>query len=281
MSDNYDDTPAYWDKKAKIPIITSKPSPAWVYASQYWTAKFLEISKNALSRIETGNQSLQILKTDLWNEGIETQRGIIEKVKEYMKPAGEFFAIDISKYVASKAKDSKHRYLSALQSSITNLPFKRSIFDLVLDMSTTDHIDVSLRKKVIQEYGRVLKSGGVIALVFDNRNLLFYLALLKDSLGKLARRPGKTRLMLLHFGPDSVERLKQYLTDERFDILAEGIGALNIGVNTLFSGRKSRIFNYLLDYEPIQRAMYRLENSRVSKHFAFFALQYFVICRRN
>jgi SAM-dependent methyltransferase len=281
MLDHYDDTPDYWDEKAKISSATSELPPAWVYASQYWRTKFLDICKEALSIAGAEERFLRILKTDLWNEGIETRRDVIGNLKDFVRSEGQFFGIDISRYTVSKAAGSQHDYLNALQSSITALPFKGSIFNLVLDMSTIDHVEISLRKRVIQEYSRVLKPGGVIALVFDKRNLLFYLALLKDFFGAITGRPGNNSSTMLHFGPDSVERLKRYLINEHFDILSEGILALNVGINTLFSSRKSRIFSFLLDHEALQRAIYRLENSRVSKRLGFFALQNLIICRKE
>jgi len=277
MLQEYEDTNEFWEIEAKNGLVKLSTSSTWVFSRHYWKKRFLDIVQDAISLVENNTLPLRILKTDLWNEGIDTQRNVLGTIRSR---DAEFFGIDISKFTASKAANNNN--LKALQSSIDALPFRNDSFNLLLDMSTIDHLPLGQREKAIWEYQRVLESNGILVLVFDKRSILFSLTLLKNVLSGKWKGNEKSYAPS-QFGPDSVIRIKGYLESQKFEILGEGIVALNWGniVGALFSGAKSKVFRFLIDRKSLQRAIYKLEISRVSIYLSSFAEQYFIICRKQ
>jgi SAM-dependent methyltransferase len=53
-----------------------------------------------------------------------------------------------------------------IQGDIRKLPFKNHSFDIILDLSTIDHIPENQAYDVIKEYGHILKRGGILTLIF-------------------------------------------------------------------------------------------------------------------
>lgn len=95
----------------------------------------------------------RILKTDCYNEGYRDRIAdgntvLLEYKREH---------IDMAL--------SLHPELNIVQGDIRELPFRRQEFDLIIDLSTIDHIPPKDIPQVVNEYDRVLKPGGKILLV--------------------------------------------------------------------------------------------------------------------
>lgn len=145
-----------WDHRAAI-AIKSKSRPEKFY--------FGESFLNAIARTVrfAVGQRLSILKTDLWNEGIESERDILSKLShnDYLGLIG----IDLSRNVCHLA----HKRLpsaSIVRSDVRNLPFRDESFDVVLDLSTIDHVSPDHVAGVIREYQRSLKESSLLLLIF-------------------------------------------------------------------------------------------------------------------
>jgi len=121
---------------------------------------------------DTVNQFLTpsvILKTDLWNEGIEPISGNLEDLTEKHSGLG-IYGIDISQCVCLEAH-KRLRQVRIVEADIRAIPFKDNSFDTVLDISTCDHISFAELPTCLKEYRRILKDDGRLIMVFNNYSL--------------------------------------------------------------------------------------------------------------
>lgn len=126
-----------------------------------------------------------ILKTDLWNECLGGSRDILGHVHAH--GAGRLVGIDLS-YAVCAAGRARVPGALAVQADIAALPFRAVAFDAVLDLSTLDHLPRSGAAQAVGEYARVLRPGGVLLLVFWQRNASMRLRLLvKRWLGRVEK----------------------------------------------------------------------------------------------
>jgi SAM-dependent methyltransferase len=109
-------------------------------------------------------QDINLLKVDLWNEGIAYKTNILRKYETNENYC--LYGIDISRVVCLRAK-SKVSRVQVVQATIENLPFRAGSFDMILDLSTSDHVSEDRALNALQEYGRTLVKDGVMVLVFS------------------------------------------------------------------------------------------------------------------
>jgi len=109
-----------------------------------------------------------VLKTDLWNEGIEDGRELASFAKcDEERP----ICIDISRFVCESAWRSDHS-LTVVRATLLASPF-RPMFDFVIDASTVDHMPDRLRMVWITSESHMLKHQGILLISFDCRLNLF------------------------------------------------------------------------------------------------------------
>lgn len=104
-----------------------------------------------------------VLKLDLWNEGGSKGLFDIELFRAFT-----VVGMDISKVACRKAK-KVHAWMNIINVTLTHLPFAANSFDVILDISTSDHLPFSLFWQCIHEYARLLKAQGELLLIFNNR----------------------------------------------------------------------------------------------------------------
>jgi len=154
----YDDRD-FWDNDAKR-ALRSKP-PQWY---TYYVGKIYRKATEMGLKYTGGNvNKTNLLKTDLWNEGIETGRSILDQYQADSKC--NLYGVDISYITCSSAK-GKLKTIHVVQGDVRALPFSDSSFDIVLDLSTLDHIPEYQAPSAIQEYKRILKKQGILVLVY-------------------------------------------------------------------------------------------------------------------
>src|SRR3989344_480242 len=131
---------------------------------RYLTDIFLEPVKIALKEIQREKKRrIRIFKCDLWNEGIDLQRNILAHIKGQSR---EIHGADISYLTCKKAKKNT-RGITAANCSITYLPYRQESFDVLLDMSTSDHLPARDMGDAFKEYRRVLNKEGIAVIIFD------------------------------------------------------------------------------------------------------------------
>ena len=208
----------------------------------------------------------KILKTDLWNEGIEDGRNLVA----FAETAGTDSApvcIDISAYVCESARKSCKSDLSIVQATLLAFPF-RPLFDFVIDASTVDHMPKRLRAIWIRAESEVLKRGGYLLIAFDCRlnlfNELYHRLFTRKLYPEWTLVPSEVRTQLSSLG---------------FSVVREHA----IFIAGFFWGTHRPLFPFarVLRRKSVFASMKRLELSKHSRWFSFIAPQYVIVARKN
>lgn len=154
---------SYWDNYVSNYFNERKYMQDWT--TQYIKSFYLQLVNHALGRLNPSND-LRVLKVDLWNEGVETSRDILGNFTSV-----DAVGFDFSKTICRLAKNRLHNS-SIAQATCQSLPFASGKFDLVLDLSTIDHIPFSNAIDIFGEYYRVLKPKGLLAMAFWRSNIV-------------------------------------------------------------------------------------------------------------
>lgn len=112
-----------------------------------------------------------VLKTDLWNEGVEDGRRLADYAEDECHELG-LVCLDVSRYVCESANRLQNSALNAVQATLLAPPL-RTAFDLILDVSTVDHMPRNLRTIWVSSEASLLKPDGLLLISFDCRLNLF------------------------------------------------------------------------------------------------------------
>lgn len=104
-----------------------------------------------------------VLKLDLWNEG--GRKGVFDigLFKTF-----DVIGMDISEVACTKAR-MEVPWLSLTNSTVEMLPFRYESIDVILDISTSDHIPYKAFCRVVGDYARILRERGDLLMIFNNR----------------------------------------------------------------------------------------------------------------
>jgi len=231
-----------------------------------WFLYYLD--RLTMEAVEIGLESLKdrrglLLKTDLWNEGVEYSRNVLRKIYNYKSFDLDLYGIDVSDKICISAK-KLNPFVNAFQADIRSLPFKDNSLDIILDLSTLDHIPLSSVPNVLKGYSRILKENGILVLIFWYGNLTL----------KFILKFKKMKCKLQFFFPINI--IKREIR-KNFSILKEyRVGAIS-HVNGL------GILKYLLS--PFPESFFdlivKIDYSKFSKYFLQFPLGYYVIIARK
>ena len=106
-----------------------------------------------------------VLKTDLFEEGFG-QDAVLDALSEiYPIVVG----MDISTVVVAASK-ARLAGVAHVVSDAYSLPFKTAAFDLIVSVSTLDHLPPDLLPQALAELCRVLAAGGCAVLTLDSRH---------------------------------------------------------------------------------------------------------------
>jgi len=119
---------------------------------------YLQKSQEAINLFS----SPKILKLDVYNELMAAP--IEGGIAKNLKTLGKIFLIDYDQNSINQVKE-KFPELDIIKGDIKNIPFPDRNFDVLLDLSTIDHINPLDLPKVIFEYSRVLKIGGMVLII--------------------------------------------------------------------------------------------------------------------
>jgi SAM-dependent methyltransferase len=73
--------------------------------------------------------------------------------------------IEINPEIIEKVNDFTEGMIKVIEGDIRKMPFEDEEFDVVMDLSTLDHIPYKDTKKALEEYRRVLKKDGHALLI--------------------------------------------------------------------------------------------------------------------
>jgi SAM-dependent methyltransferase len=156
------DTSAYWDRYTTEYLSNQTATNAC--SRRYIKLFYNQLVALALNRLNLTKET-RILKVDLWNEGVETSRDILGNL-----PVFDTIGFDFSKNVCRLAKN-RLDHSGVVQAACRSLPFSSENFDLLLDLSTIDHVPFAKTKEIFAEYYRVIKPEGLLAVAFWQSNL--------------------------------------------------------------------------------------------------------------
>jgi len=205
-----------------------------------------------------------VLKTDLWNEGIEDGRSLVSYAS-----GSTLVCTDISRYVcesANRREDSKSKFQPVRATLLA--PPLRATFDVILDVSTVDHMPQNLRAIWMSSEAYLLKPGGLLLISFDCRlnllNELYHRLFTRKIYPEWTMAPSEIRAQLRALGLDLIREHAIFIagffwgTHRPFFPLA---GLL----------RRKRIFKLLTGIELSNR----------SRWLSFVAPQYVIVARKN
>ncbi len=155
------DTASYWDD-----LVTKymKNRGGKECSHQYIASFYNQLVLLALGRLKV-TKDTKVLKVDLWNEGVETSRDILGNLGGL-----ETYGFDFSRAVCRLANQRLNN-AGITQATCHSLPFAKEKFDLLLDLSTIDHVPFSKTREIFSEYYRVLKPQGLLAVAFWQSNI--------------------------------------------------------------------------------------------------------------
>jgi len=223
-----------WDRLARRAISGQQGRVGQRKDEFYLAEAYLGVSQRALGYLSADRPL--VLKTDLWNEVVDKSRnvlgGLISSGKEL-----DLYGMDISAEICRRA-EVLYKDVQVTRGDVRSLPFADRFFDVVLDLSTIDHIPEGDISRAIEEYQRVLRKDGILVLVFWQKDWFFRLL---DWLVRLVR--GKSLVdnqTQFAFSTESIERR----LDQGFEILEKSsLGAI---FPLVFGWRLARpIFNLL------------------------------------
>jgi SAM-dependent methyltransferase len=208
----------------------------------------------------------KILKTDLWNEGVEDGRSLAQYANLQGSDSGPV-CTDISRFVCESALSLRACDFQPVRATLLASPFRAS-FDLVLDVSTVDHMPQNLRELWMSSEASALKPGGVLLISFDCRLNLF-----DELYHRLFTRKIYPEWTLV----PSVVRAQ--LTDRGFSIIREHA----IFIAGFFWGAHRPIFPLasFLRHKRVFRLFTEMELSKHSRWLSFVAPQYVIVARKT
>jgi hypothetical protein len=206
-----------------------------------------------------------ILKTDLWNEGIEVGRDLASSISE--KVDLQLVGADVSAYVCKAALVATDRAFHVVRGTLLSPPF-REIFDMILDPSTVDHMPTKLRDIWIGAEHSLLKDNGILLMSFDCKlNLfdeLYHELFTRKQYPEWTLNPCEVREMLKRLG---------------FRIVREHA----LFIPGLFFGTHKPWFplSRTLTRKGIFEFIKRIELGPRSRFLAFLAPQYVIVARKE
>lgn len=158
----------------------------------------------------TTASELCALKTDLWNEGVETNRDILGRLELCQRL--RIVGVDVSNVTCQLARKHLQNTFIA-NADIRHLPFKNESFDTIFDLSTIDHVLPSEMPVVLGEYQRTLKGPGLLLLFFWYQGELF-------RVFRMLRKPSRYKTApYLYYLP--INLVESALRKNGFDVIAK------------------------------------------------------------
>ena len=250
----------YWDGLAKSYTVPPEASLAGRISASYDKLERRLIIDFSLSYLLPASNSILGHIYDLLGEWARTV---------------EIVGIDVSPAICNSAKKKmSNEELMVACADVRKLSFKDETFNIILDLSTLDHIYPAHITSVIREYERAIKEDGIIILVFDWPTFWPYLV---KIFNKIRFKENNTFKLLWRLYPVWIEGK---LSESGFTILNEfplGIFSLSLFfLKTSQSNLVGRVVRPLL-YGLIRNA----KRTKALRHLFPFSRQYLFIARKQ
>jgi len=112
----------------------------------------------------------KVMKLDLWDETVAMFTDIRKNIIKFLKPKKIYYIEFVKEFcnLFKKMYNSKNEV--AINDNINNWPFGNCIFDAIIDISTSDHLNLKEFKKFIADCQKTLAPGGYLVLLHLNKN---------------------------------------------------------------------------------------------------------------
>lgn len=140
---------------------------------EYWNKRNADRTPQASSEYNKGRHKYlrslitrtggTALKLDLWNEG--GRKGVFDI--GFFK-AFDVIGMDIAEVACAKAK-AENPWLNILNLTVEALPYRDQSIDVILDISTSDHVPLEAFRRLIKDFSRILTEKGELLMIFNNR----------------------------------------------------------------------------------------------------------------
>jgi len=140
---------------------------------RYWNKRHTDRTPQASSEYNKGRHKYLrslitksggvALKLDLWNEG--GRKGVFDigLFKTF-----DMIGMDIAEVACAKAR-AENPWMNTLNGSIECLPYRDKSIDVLLDISTSDHVPLASFCRIIEDFARMLTDRGELLMIFNNR----------------------------------------------------------------------------------------------------------------
>ena len=240
--DTYDCTSEYWDTVAKrerdrVPGVSE-------HYTQRQCLKAFSLGLDYLKDTKV----ITMLKTDLWTEGIVRSREVLAHAVHLAEKRGflvNAYGQDISLEICHMAIEHGTPAIIE-QGDIRQIHAPNGFFNLILDVSTIDHLPFSQAIDAFREYTRCLRAGGILVLMFAHD---------RDAISK-------TNDHRQDYFPFSISDVREQLEDfdikrehaiHFLNILPAGI-LLDIGKRYHIGSLVTKAFS-IFEYTPLSRFM--------------------------
>lgn len=133
---------------------------------QYWNKRNADRTPEASSEYNKGRHKYLrslitrnggvALKLDLWNEGGRKGCFDIGPFKNF-----DVIGMDIAEVACAKAK-AENPWMNIVNLTVEFLPYRYQSIDVILDISTSDHVPFEAFRRLIRDYARILKKKNTI-----------------------------------------------------------------------------------------------------------------------
>ena len=143
----------YWDDLVKKNWLPPQYSKFGRLVGRYWKLERKLVVERSLSYLHARcqNKKLVMLKTDLWNEAIDSSSG---SLSDFLRTQGTQISVvgmDISLSIVHRARKMCNQEYMLNRCDLTRLPYRDNTFDFILDLSTLDHMSPAHVGMVINE----------------------------------------------------------------------------------------------------------------------------------
>ena len=76
--------------------------------------------------------------------------------------------MDIAEVACAQAR-AENPWMSLFNGTIVHFPFRDKSIDVILDISTSDHVPLESFRRVVMEFARILTDRGELIMIFNNR----------------------------------------------------------------------------------------------------------------
>lgn len=113
----------------------------------------------------------KVVKLDLWDEAVTFHPDVRKTIIKMLKPKKLYYIEWVKEFCFNFSK-KKGNFEHIINGNVIEWPFKDNSLDVIIDLSTLDHLKKEEIKKTLKEFYRSLKKGGFLVFVYANKEYI-------------------------------------------------------------------------------------------------------------